>query len=119
MDFSLDKKHEMARNLFRDFAETEVKPLAQETDETEKFPWETVKKLQKQENTTDSLYLITILFQEWLTTTKMLTLSCWQKIPSDQTMFLFPDITDIKTLVMIPCLRRLFKILRSKSPIYP
>ena len=47
MDFTLDKKHEMARNLFKDFAETEVKPLAQEVDETEEFPWETVKKLQK------------------------------------------------------------------------
>ena len=47
MDFTLDKKHEMARTLFREFAETEVKPLAQETDETEQFPRETVKKLQK------------------------------------------------------------------------
>ena len=43
MDFSLDKKHEMARSLFKDFAENEVKPLAQEVDETEEFPWETVK----------------------------------------------------------------------------
>ena len=47
MDFTLDKKHEMARSLFRDFAETEVKPLAQEVDETEAFPAETVKKMQK------------------------------------------------------------------------
>ena len=47
MDFSLDKKHEMARSLFRDFAENEVKPLAQEVDETEEFPMETVKKMQK------------------------------------------------------------------------
>ena len=47
MDFSLSKKHEMARNLFKEFAETEVKPLAQETDETEHFPAETVKKMQK------------------------------------------------------------------------
>lgn len=47
MDFSLSKKHEMARNLFKEFAETEVKPLAQETDETEHFPTETVKKMQK------------------------------------------------------------------------
>ena len=39
MDFSLDKKHEMARTLFRDFAENEVKPLAQEVDETE-VSWE-------------------------------------------------------------------------------
>ena len=28
MDFTLDKKHEMARDLFRQFAENEVKPLA-------------------------------------------------------------------------------------------
>ena len=37
----------MARGLFRDFAETEVKPLAQETDETEQFPAETVAKMAK------------------------------------------------------------------------
>ena len=37
MDFTLDQKHEMARDLFKQFAETEVKPLAQETDETEVF----------------------------------------------------------------------------------
>ncbi len=47
MDFSLDKKHEMARSLFREFAENEVKPLAQEVDETEAFPAETVEKMQK------------------------------------------------------------------------
>ena len=47
MDFTLSKKHEMARTLFKEFAETEVKPLAQETDETEHFPAETVKKMQK------------------------------------------------------------------------
>ena len=47
MDFSLDKKHEMARTLFKDFAENEVKPLAQEVDETEKFPRDTVTKMQK------------------------------------------------------------------------
>ena len=35
MDFGLDKKHEMARTLFKEFAENEVKPLAQEVDETE------------------------------------------------------------------------------------
>jgi len=45
MDFSLDKKHEMARSLFRDFAENEVKPLAQEVDETEVFPQGTVGKI--------------------------------------------------------------------------
>jgi alkylation response protein AidB-like acyl-CoA dehydrogenase len=47
MDFSLDKKHLMAQSLFRNFAETEVKPLAQETDEKEQFPAETVKKMAK------------------------------------------------------------------------
>ena len=47
MDFSLDKKHEMARTLFRDFAENEVKPLAQEVDETEVFPQGTVDKMAK------------------------------------------------------------------------
>ena len=47
MDFALDKKHEMARTLFRDFAQNEVKPLAQEVDETEEFPKGTVEKMQK------------------------------------------------------------------------
>ena len=47
MDFMLDKKHVMAREMFRSFAETEVKPLAQEVDETEQFPVETVKKMAK------------------------------------------------------------------------
>ncbi|MDD6690363.1 MAG: acyl-CoA dehydrogenase [Lachnospiraceae bacterium] len=47
MDFQLDKEHEMARSLFKDFAEKEVKPLAIETDETENFPRETVTKMQK------------------------------------------------------------------------
>lgn len=44
MDFGLSKKHEMARSLFKEFAENEVKPLAQEVDETEKFPRATVDK---------------------------------------------------------------------------
>ena len=47
MDFTLNKKQEMARKLFADFAENEVKPLAQETDETETFPQETVNKMGK------------------------------------------------------------------------
>ena len=47
MDFTLDKKHEMAKNMFREFALNEVKPLAQEIDETEKFPAETVAKMAK------------------------------------------------------------------------
>ena len=47
MDFGLDKKHEMARTLFKEFAENEVKPLAQEVDETEVFPRATVEKMAK------------------------------------------------------------------------
>lgn len=47
MDFQLSKEQEMARQLFRDFAEKEVKPLAQEVDEEERFPDETVEKLKK------------------------------------------------------------------------
>ena len=45
MNFTLSKEHEMARTLFREFAEKEVKPLAQEVDETEQFPKETVAKM--------------------------------------------------------------------------
>ena len=47
MDFTLSKEHEMARQLFKDFAENEVKPLAQEVDETEVFPRATVDKMAK------------------------------------------------------------------------
>ena len=42
MDFTLSKEHEMVRTLFKDFAENEVKPLAQEIDENHRFPRETV-----------------------------------------------------------------------------
>ena len=47
MDFQLDQQHEMARSLFKEFAEKEVKPHAIDVDETEVFPMETVKKMQK------------------------------------------------------------------------
>ena len=47
MDFTLSKEHEMARTLFKEFAEKEVKPLAQEVDETEVFPRGTVEKMAK------------------------------------------------------------------------
>ncbi len=47
MDFTLSKEHEMARTLFREFAEKEVKPLAVEVDETEEFPRATVEKMAK------------------------------------------------------------------------
>ena len=47
MDFTLSKQHEMARQLFKDFSENEVKPLAQEIDEQHRFPRETVDKMAK------------------------------------------------------------------------
>ena len=47
MDFTLSKEHEMARALFKEFAEKEVKPLAIEVDETEEFPRATVEKMAK------------------------------------------------------------------------
>ena len=47
MDFTLPKEHEMARQLFKEFAENEVKPLAQEIDEQHRFPRETVEKMAK------------------------------------------------------------------------
>ena len=34
MDFQLDQQHEMARALFKEFAEKEVKPHAIDVDET-------------------------------------------------------------------------------------
>lgn len=45
MDFELTREHQMARQLFRDFAEKEVKPIAHEIDELERFPDETVEKI--------------------------------------------------------------------------
>ena len=47
MDFTLSKEHEMARTLFKEFAEKEAKPLAQEIDENHRFPRETVDKMAK------------------------------------------------------------------------
>jgi alkylation response protein AidB-like acyl-CoA dehydrogenase len=45
MNFELSKEHRMAQQLFRSFAEKEVRPLAQEVDENERFPSETVEKM--------------------------------------------------------------------------
>ena len=47
MDFTFSKEHEMARTLFSEFAQNEVKPLAQEIDEQHRFPRETVEKMAK------------------------------------------------------------------------
>lgn len=45
MNFDLSKEHLMLQEMYRKFTETEVKPLAEEVDEEERFPVETVKKL--------------------------------------------------------------------------
>lgn len=45
MNFDLTKEQEMVRTVMRQFAENEVKPIAAEIDETERFPMENVKKM--------------------------------------------------------------------------
>ena len=47
MDFSYTKQEELFLQMIREFAEKEVKPLAAEIDEEERFPLETVKKMGK------------------------------------------------------------------------
>jgi butyryl-CoA dehydrogenase len=47
MDFSLTKTHLLQQELYRRFAENEIKPLAQDMDETEVFDLELINKLQK------------------------------------------------------------------------
>ena len=47
MDFYLSKEHKMVQKMVREFAENEVKPLAEEIDEQERFPKETVEKMAK------------------------------------------------------------------------
>ena len=47
MDFSLSKKEQLFLQMIREFAEKEVKPLAAEVDESERFPMETVEKMAK------------------------------------------------------------------------
>lgn len=47
MDFNLSTEDLMMQKMFRNFCENEVKPLAQDVDENEEFPLETVKKMAK------------------------------------------------------------------------
>lgn len=47
MDFSLTKQENLFLQMIREFAENEVKPLAAEVDEQERFPMETVEKMAK------------------------------------------------------------------------
>ena len=45
MNFTLTKEQELVRQMVRDFAINEVKPIATEIDVTERFPMENVKKM--------------------------------------------------------------------------
>ena len=47
MNFNLTKEQQMVRNVMKEFTEKEVKPIAAEIDETERFPRETVEKMAK------------------------------------------------------------------------
>ena len=47
MNFELSKEQQMAKELFRSFTVNEVKPIAQEVDELERFPVETVEKFKR------------------------------------------------------------------------
>ena len=47
MDFNLTKTQSLFRQMIREFSEKEVKPLAAEIDEQERFPEETVAKMAK------------------------------------------------------------------------
>ena len=90
MDFMLTKQHEMARTLFKEFAEKEVKPLAQEVDETEVFPRETVEKKQKESGHAMNAFLAPLYTGDafepgstdvgdvsWLTPTAQIHVAAW------------------------------------------
>ena len=47
MNFGLTREQELVRQMVREFAVNEVKPIAAEIDETEEFPMETTKKMGK------------------------------------------------------------------------
>lgn len=45
MNFQLTREQELVQQMVREFAVNEVKPIAAEIDETERFPMENVKKM--------------------------------------------------------------------------
>ena len=47
MNFQLTREQELVRQMVREFAMNEVKPIAAEIDETERFPMENVEKMAK------------------------------------------------------------------------
>lgn len=47
MNFKLDESHKLQQELFRNFAETEIRPLAKDMDESEEYETELLQKMQK------------------------------------------------------------------------
>ena len=47
VEFKLTKEQLLAQQMFRDFAETEIKPIARDMDETEEFSMELLEKMKK------------------------------------------------------------------------
>ncbi|KOA18274.1 acyl-CoA dehydrogenase [Clostridium homopropionicum DSM 5847] len=47
MDFSFTREHELVKQLMKQFVDNEVRPIAAEIDETERFPLETIEKMAK------------------------------------------------------------------------
>ena len=47
MDFKLTKEQQLAQELFRSFAENEIKPLAHDMDEAEQLDMELLGKMQR------------------------------------------------------------------------
>ena len=47
MDFKLSKTHLLQQEMYRKFAETEIKPIAEEMDETEVYDQELLAKMHK------------------------------------------------------------------------
>jgi alkylation response protein AidB-like acyl-CoA dehydrogenase len=45
MEFKLTEQHNILRRTVREFAEKEIRPIARQYDESQEFPWETVKKM--------------------------------------------------------------------------
>jgi butyryl-CoA dehydrogenase len=45
MDFRLNEEQQMMQRMVRDFAEKEIRPIAQEMDEKGEFPWEVIRKM--------------------------------------------------------------------------
>jgi alkylation response protein AidB-like acyl-CoA dehydrogenase len=47
MDFELTEEQKMIRKMVRDFAEKEIAPIAQETDQSGQFPWQIIRQMGK------------------------------------------------------------------------